>query len=90
MIFALKFIQMSLVRHRFYFFFSTLNFPRVGDKFPVQKHIFNIFGQIPFVFSLSGKMDLQIPCFPYVVATLLQYCIGTRLTKMTYATTHAM
>ena len=27
------------------------------------------FGKFP-VFSLSGKMDLQIPCFPCAVATL--------------------
>ena len=30
------------------------------------------FGKFP-VFSLSGKMDLQIPCFPCAVATLNKY-----------------
>ena len=44
------------------FFLSTLNFPCVGGKFPVYKHVFNIFGKFP-VFSLSGKRDFQIP-FP--------------------------
>ena len=35
------------------------------------KNIFLIFfGKFP-VFSLSGKMNLQIPCFPCAVATLL-------------------
>ena len=25
------------------------------------------------VFSLSGKLDIRIPCFPYVLATLKYY-----------------
>ena len=55
-------------------FFSTLNFPRVGDKFPGAKIAFQIaffLWQIALcVFpGVPGKIDLQIPCYPYVVAT---------------------
>ena len=36
----------------------------------MQKHVFNIFSKFP-VFSLSGKMDFQIRCFPCAVATMI-------------------
>ena len=37
---------------------------------PVSKHILNILDKFP-LFSPSGKMILQIPCFPCNVTTLL-------------------
>ena len=57
-----------------FFFFHLQIFP-VLELNSLCKNIFLIlFGKFP-VFSLSGKMDFQIPCFPCVfpcaVATLL-------------------
>ena len=43
---------------------------RVIGNFPCKKRFFRFFGKFP-VFSLSGKMDFQIPCFPYAVTTLI-------------------
>ena len=41
----------------------------------MEKQIFNIFSKFP-VFSLSGKMDFQIPCFPCAVVTLYKLRLG--------------
>ena len=59
-------------------FFSTLQFSCV--------HILNIFGMF-LVFSLSGIMDFQIPCFPRVMETLSTVNIqkGERLTTRKYS-----
>ena len=51
-------------------FFHLQIFP-VLELNSLCKNVFLIyFGKFP-VFSLSGKMDLQIPCFPCGVATLI-------------------
>ena len=50
----------------FFFFFYTQIFPVLV----VNSLCKNIFLSKFAVFSLSGKMDFQIPCFPCAVATL--------------------
>ena len=53
-----------------FFFFFTQIFPVLVVN-SLCKNIFLIyFNKFP-VFSLSGKMDFQIPCFPCAVATLI-------------------
>ena len=50
--------------------FFTSKFSLCWELNSLCKNIFLIlFGKFP-VFSLSGKMDIQIPCFPCAVATL--------------------
>ena len=53
----------------FFFFLDTQIFPVLVVN-SLCKNIFLIFFSKFPVFSLSGKMDFQIPCFPCVVATL--------------------
>ena len=61
------------LNYKFFFFFFFLD----TQIFPVLvvnslcKNIFLIFFNKFPMFSLSGKMDFQIPCFPCAVATLL-------------------
>ena len=53
----------------FFFFLDTQIFPVLVVN-SLCKNIFLIFFSKFPVFSLSGKMDFQIPCFPCAVATL--------------------
>ena len=54
----------------FFFFLDTQIFPVLVVN-SLCKNIFLIFFSKFPVFSLSGKMDFQIPCFPCAVATLM-------------------
>ena len=68
-------LQIKLLKNNKKF---TSKFSRINS---LCKNIFLIFlAKFP-VFSLSGKMDLQIPCFPCAVATLLtrNYFSPTRI-----------
>ena len=54
----------------FFFFLDTQIFPVLVVN-SLCKNIFLIFFSKFPVFSLSGKMDFQIPCFPCALATML-------------------
>ena len=56
----------------FFFFLDTQIFPVLVVN-SLCKNIFLIFFSKFPVFSLSGKMDFQIPCFPCAVATLITH-----------------
>ena len=65
----------SLKLQACYFFFHLQIFP-VLELNSLCKNVFLMsFGKFP-VFSLSGKRDFQIPCFPCAVATL--YIVWTQ------------
>ena len=53
----------------FFIFIDTQIFPVLVVNSLCKKIFLIFFSKFP-VFSLSGKMDLQIPCFPCAVATL--------------------
>ena len=57
------------LNYKFFFFLTLKNFPVLVVN-SLCKNIFLIFFSKFPVFSLSGKMDFQNPCFPCAVATL--------------------
>ena len=61
------------LNYKFFFFLIDTQIFHVLVVNSLCKNIFLIFFSNFPVFSLSGKMDFQIPCFPCVVATLFCY-----------------